>query len=75
MQKFGLFDLIEKILPSENGNKSSVLDLKTQQSNRIENQQKPTTKPLTKKNFAPLFEFIKRHDEASKRIDKNSKND
>lgn len=74
MQKFGLFDLIEKILPqtkaendkSTNEN-SSVVNATTPNNSR----QKDS--PKRNNNLAPYYSLIKRHDEISKRIDKQKK--
>ena len=73
MQKFGLFDIIEKLAPYEKTIKS-LFNQKTQAD------KKPTTcTPLPTENdskkygYASLCQLLKRHDEISKRIDKNNK--
>ena len=71
MQKFGLFDLIEKLLPlekavknfTENKEKENSLPQKSTENNQ---------KDMPKQNLAPYLSYVKRHDEISKRIEKNN---
>lgn len=69
MQKFGLFDLIDKLAPLkkviDGVNNFSQPPKKTEQefSNNI------TEKPAKKANVQPVLSLIKRHNEISKRID------
>ncbi len=74
MQKFGLFDVIEKLAPVEKVVKNlfnSSAKPNVPPQNNAENIAK---NPSKKKNYAPLYELMKRHDEISKRIDQNNKN-
>ena len=73
MQKFPLFDLIEKFLPQstkvDGENKTNKNDSQNRQNPTIFSENSP---PKTK-NFSPYFSLIKRHEEISKRIDKCKK--
>ena len=73
MQKFGLFDVIEKILPlSKAINEKTTNEKSPQQNDKQKNI--PTHKiPSKNNNFAPYCALMKRHDEISKRIDKQNK--
>lgn len=70
MQKFGLFDVIEKILPLTKAINGAEDAPAVKESKPINSQQK---KPTNQSNFAPYYSLIKRHDEISKRIDKLKK--
>ena len=73
MQKFYLFDLIEKLLPLEktlkNLNTSSVKESEKPK----ENVKKFQENPAKTQGYAPYYLLIKKHDEISKRIDENAK--
>ena len=72
MQKFGLFDLIEKLLPLEKAVKNFNEKKETENplpQKTTENNQKVMPK---QQNLAPYLSYVKRHDEISKRIEKNN---
>ncbi len=73
MQKFGLFDLIEKFLPQNKATNANYLNTEkpvptSAQKPKISQENLPKSK-----SFAPYYLLIKRHDEISKRIDKLKK--
>ena len=76
MDKFGIFNLIEKLSPL----KEALKPLTSQVENKAENSElsKEKVEKLsikTENNYShkAVCDFIKRHDEISKRIDKNLK--
>ena len=72
MQKFSLFDLIEKLSPLEKTLKNLNSSLEKVEDNQAEKVIIPQKNPPKTKDFAPYYLLIKKHDEISKRIDKNS---
>ena len=70
MQKFGLFDLIEKLLPLEKAVKNSTPSTNNSTGTPTKNTQNSHENPPKTKNLAPYLSYIKRHEEISKRIDK-----
>lgn len=73
MQKFGLFDLIEKLSPLEKALKSIPTLSKKQPAETAKNPKNSQVNPPKIKSTAPYYLLIKKHEEISKRIDKNSK--
>ncbi len=73
MQKFGLFDLIEKLSPLEKTLKNLNLFQKQSTDKQLENPKKSQEKPVKTNSSAPYYLLIKKHEEISKRIDKSSK--
>lgn len=73
MQKFGLFDLIDKLAPLKKA--IDTITTKTPPANDFNKVLSNNTmeKPVKKANVQPILSLIKRHDEISKRIDKNLK--
>lgn len=70
MQKFGLFDLIEKLLPLEKAVKNSTPSTNSTAVTPAKNTQNSRENPPKTSNLAPYLSYIKRHEEISKRIDK-----
>ena len=76
MDKFGIFDLIEKISPLKDALKplatqeEKQIDTAAPAAEKTENLTSPTKNAYSQK---AVYAFIKRHDEISKRIDKNLK--
>ncbi len=70
MQKFGLFDLIEKLLPLEKAVKNSTPSVNSTAVTPAKNTQNSHENPPKTSNLAPYLSYIKRHEEISKRIDK-----
>lgn len=71
MQKFGLFDLIEKLLPLEKTLKNINYSHEKKGEKSMENVKKFQEKPTKTKGYATYYLLIKKHEEISKRIDKN----
>ena len=79
MQKFGIFDLVEKLAPAEKLLKNVLTPTKTENLTDKKGE-KPLEKPPTSSQKKPskssvdsLLCMLKKHDEISKRIDKNNK--
>ncbi len=72
MQKFGLFDLIEKLLPLEKTLKNLNPSCEKESEKPTENVKKFQENPSKIKGYAPYYLLIKKHEEISKRIDKNA---
>ena len=71
MEKFGLFDVIEKLAPLKKTAESILPVIKNLQ----ENAKKTNPAPAKPKAYSPnasILSYIKRHEEMSKRIDKNN---
>ena len=71
MQKFGLFDVIEKIAPYEKAVKNISNNVLPKQET-LKNTPKTAEKPTKKVDYAPVYNLMKKHEEMSKRIDKNN---
>ena len=72
MQKFYLFDLIEKLLPLEKTLKNLNEVAKNESKSPAEKAENtPPPKPKTK-GISTYYLLVKKHDEISKRIDENS---
>ena len=72
MQKFGIFDLIEKLLPLEKAVKNIVNTKETSNDAPVKNNENNRENPPKTPNLAPYLSYVKRHDEISKRIEKNN---
>ena len=70
MQKFGLFDLIEKLIPLEKANNNVSNNTPNATDTPIKNTKNSQENPPKTSNLAPYLSYIKRHNEISKRIDK-----
>ena len=68
MEKFGLFDVIEKLLPLFNNNNANSAN----RSNVTKPHVNTTVEQKRYDDFA-IKNYIKRHEEISKRIDENYK--
>lgn len=81
MEKFGLFDLIEKLSPLKNTAQSLLPMIEKVSSAVGVKPPKDNQKPITPENkpkpsrpsTAPALAYIKRHEEMSKRIDLTTK--
>lgn len=76
MDKFGIFDLIEKISPLKDALKPilSPSEKKTE-NNENKDLHTPLNSEKNKATFSreAVYAFLKKHEETSKRIDKNLK--
>ena len=73
MQKFGLFDLIEKLAPLQKAITSITNNSQQPTQNSSQNPNKSVEKPTKKANVSSVIFLINRHNEISKRIDKSIK--
>ncbi len=71
MEKFGLFDIIEKLSPLKKTIETILPSvINATNSNSKKTQEEKPKRPLT----APALAYIRRHEELSKRIDDSNKN-
>ena len=73
MQKFGLFDLIDKLAPLQKVVNSITNNAQTPPQNSQQNPNKTVENPTKKANISSVISLINRHNEISKRIDNNLK--
>lgn len=73
MQKFGLFDLIEKLAPLQKAISSIENTTKNTPKKTEQNVNNSVEKPTKKANVSSVIFLINRHNEISKRIDMSAK--
>ena len=73
MQKFGLFDLIDKLAPLQKAINAINNNYNTQPKNSAPTPDNHKENHAKKANVSSVILLIKQHDEISKRIDKNLK--
>ncbi len=69
MEKFGLFDVIEKLAPLKKSASNLLPIFENLKTNAPKKEEPKKEKPL-KKSTAPVLDYIRRHEEMSKRIDR-----
>ena len=72
MEKFGIFDLINKLTPQNNGQTNQNLNQPVNNNPNAKNQQNDK-KQVKSSAYLSTVALLKRHEEISKRIDKNNR--
>ena len=72
MEKFGIFDLINKLTPQNNGQTNQNLHQPVNNNPNAKNQQNDK-KQVKSSAYLSTVALLKRHEEISKRIDKNNR--